>query len=156
MWFVVRQRNMRCPRFSRGQEGRMHEVAAVYNAEWKGSFRTICAEENREFYAAWDLYISFKRRLQRPWILHLGKQTIYPLHGPSVFLVLFFKSISERRRRFTEAEWPGGLSFWPTRPFAFYRAELAFRQLPGTCRKRNIMARHDATGKPLNWILKLN
>lgn len=63
---------MRCLRSSRGQGKRseMHGVAAVYNAEWKGSFRTICAERNREFYAAWDLYISFKRRLQRP---HLGK-----------------------------------------------------------------------------------
>lgn len=84
--------------FLKGREREAtYGVGAVYNTEWKGSFRTICAEGNREFYAGRDLYISFKRRLQRPWILHLGKQTIYPFYGPIVpLLVLFFKSISER------------------------------------------------------------
>lgn len=103
-----------------------------------------------------DLYISFKRRLQRPWILDFGKQTIYPTLVRPFSRVLFFQIHCRASSRVTD-EMVGSVVFRARWTICVLSGTgSAFHRLPETCRKRNIMAASTRQEGQLiefwNWI----
>lgn len=138
-------------RFSKRARGR-YRVAAVYNAEWKGSFRAICAEGNREFYCCQgSLYLlqaSAAGSLDTP----LWKTNDISARGSTVFRVLFFKSIPERHGAFTGTKWTGVSTLNHLRFIGRPRVPSAARNVS----EKKYNGRHGETGNPLNWILELN
>lgn len=98
---VVRQRNIPAVYvFRSSQEDAIEWLQYIMRSE-KDHFVPSVRKEIANSIAARDLYISFKRRLQGPWILHSGKQTIYPpvvrLFSEYYFLNPFLSAMARSR-----------------------------------------------------------